>query len=68
MIKEENKIISLNIRLTKKEKENLQKYCKSYNITVSQFVRSLMYNQKGEISLNGRQHNRPPSQCFKWMD
>jgi hypothetical protein len=68
MTKEENKIISLNIRLTEKEKQNLQEYCKSYNITVSKFVRSLMFNIKGEIQLNGRHHNRPPSQSFKWMD
>jgi hypothetical protein len=68
MQKKENKKISLNIRLTEKEKQNLQEYCKSYNITVSKFVRSLIFNHKGKIELKDIKHNRPPSKTFKWEE
>lgn len=67
-MQKQNKKIYLTIRLTEKEKQNLKEYCKSYDIEISKFVRSLMFNINGEIQLNGRHHNRPPSKTFKWME
>jgi len=67
-MEKQNKKIYLTIRLTEKEKQNLKEYCECYDILISKFVRSLIFNHKGEIELKHRQHNRPPSKTFKWEE
>lgn len=67
-MEKENKMLYMQVRLTEKEKSNLTAYCKKYNITISKLLKSLIFNHKSEIELHGRQHNRPPSQVFKWEE
>jgi hypothetical protein len=67
-MEKQNKKFDIIIRLSQKEKENLKEYCNSYDIVISRFVRSLIFNHKGEIELKGSQNNRPPSKTFKWEE